>query len=108
MTTRQLNIKGRTYYFNNDLINIKNFNINNLKLDKKGVLGNDVYYIGYITKKPLWDVNNVNPLYLIISRIKGHFEEVDGDKYLIINFENGDIMKKYQEVFNGIKEIIKK
>ena len=33
------------------LINIKNFNSNNLKLDKKGVLGNDVYYIGYITKK---------------------------------------------------------
>ena len=35
MAIRQLNIKGRTYYFYNDLINIKNFNINNLKLDKK-------------------------------------------------------------------------
>ena len=51
MAIRQLNIEGRTYYFHNDLINIKNFTINNLKLDKKGVLGNDVYYIGYITKK---------------------------------------------------------
>ena len=55
MTIRQLNIKGRTYYFYNDLINIKNFNNNNnnnnLKLDNKDVLGNDVYYIGYITKK---------------------------------------------------------
>ena len=51
MAIRQLNIEGRTYYFYNDLINIKNFTINNLKLDKKGVLGNDVYYIGYITKK---------------------------------------------------------
>ena len=51
MTIRQPNIKGRTYYFYNDLINIKNFNINNVKLDKKGVLGNDVYYIGYIAKK---------------------------------------------------------
>ena len=38
--------------------------------------------------------------------MKGHFE--DGDKYLIINSENGDIMQKYQKVFNGIKEIIKK
>ena len=53
MTIRQLNIKGRTYYFYNALINIKNFNNNNnLKLDKNGVLGNDVYCIGYITKKP--------------------------------------------------------
>ena len=51
MAIRQLNIKGRTYYLYNDLINIKNFNINNLKLDKKGVLGNDVYCISYLTKK---------------------------------------------------------
>ena len=42
------------------------------------------------------------------NKTKGHFEEVDGDKYLIISSENGDIMQKYQEVFDGIKEIIKK
>ena len=40
--------------------------------------------------------------------MKGHFEEVDGDKYLIISSENSNIMKKCQEVFDGIKEIIKK
>ena len=43
----------------------------------------------------------------MIDRIKGHFEELDGDKYLIISSENGDIMQKYREVFDGIKEIIK-
>ena len=43
MAIRQLNIKSRTYYFYNDLINIKNLNNNKLKLGKKGVLGNDVY-----------------------------------------------------------------
>ena len=106
MAIRQLNIEGRTYYFYNDLIIIKNFNINNLKLDKRGVLSNDVYYIGYITKKPQWNVNSLNPLYLMINKVKGHFEEVDG--YLIISSENGDIMQKYQEVFDEIKEIIKK
>ena len=37
MTITQLNIHGRTYYFYNDLINIKNFNISNLKIDKQGV-----------------------------------------------------------------------
>ena len=55
MAIRQLNIEARTYYFYNDFINIKNFNINNLKLDKKIVLGNDVFYIGYITKKKQWN-----------------------------------------------------
>ena len=62
MTIRQLNIENTTNYFYNDLINIKNFNINNLKIDKKSVLGNDVYYIGYITKKPQWNVNSVNKI----------------------------------------------
>ena len=106
MAIRQLNIEGRTYYFYNDLTNIKNFNSNNPKLGKKRVLGNDVYYNGYITKKLQGNVNSVNPLHLMINRMKGHFEKVDGDKYLIISSENSDIMQKCQEFFDGIKEKI--
>ena len=64
-------------------------------------MGNDIYYIGYINKKPQWNVNSVNPLYLMIDRINGHFEEVDGNNYLIISSKNGDII-------DGIKQIIKK
>ena len=44
----------------------------------------------------------------MINRIKGHFEEQDGDKYLIISPENGDTIQKYQEVFDRLKEIVKK
>ena len=77
MTTKQLNLKNRTYYFYNDLINIKNFHHNNLRLDKQSVFNNDVYYIGYITKKPEYNINSVNPVYLMINKIKSHFEEVD-------------------------------
>ena len=71
-------------------------------------MGNDVYYIGYITRKPQWNVNSVNPLYLMTNRIKGHFEEVDEDKYLIISSENVDTMQKYQKVFDVIKEVLKR
>ena len=35
VTTKQLNIKNRTYYFYDDLINLKDFNPRLLKLDKK-------------------------------------------------------------------------
>ena len=35
MTTKQLNIKNRTYYHYNDLINVLKFEAGNLKLDKK-------------------------------------------------------------------------
>ena len=44
----------------------------------------------------------------MISIIKGHLEEIDGDKYLIISPENVDTIQKYQEVFDRLKEIIKK
>ena len=39
MTTKQLNIKNKTYYFYNDLINILGFEVNNIKLDKKSITG---------------------------------------------------------------------
>ena len=50
MTVRQMNIKNRTYYFYNDLINIKDFDARLLKLDKKTSMGLGIYYIGYVTK----------------------------------------------------------
>ena len=106
MTTEQLNLKNRTYYFYNDLINIKKFDHSNLKFDKQPVFNNDVCYIGYITEKPEYNINSVNPLYLMINKRKGHFEEADKDKYLTISSEDGDIMQNYQEVFDGIKEIV--
>ena len=69
MTTKQLNIKNRTYYFYNDLINVLNFEASNLKLHKKTWKGIDIYYIGYTDKKPDWNINSVNPLYLLINRV---------------------------------------
>ena len=33
--TKQINIKNQTYYFFNDMINIKNFDSNLLKIDKE-------------------------------------------------------------------------
>ena len=60
MTTKQLGMKNRTYYFYNDSINITNFEASNSKLDKKTSLGIDIYYIGYVDKKPKWNVTNPN------------------------------------------------
>ena len=71
MTTKQLNIKNRSSYFYNGLINVLNFEANNLKLDKKIWKDPDIYFIGYVDKKPDWNVNSVNPLYLIINRVYG-------------------------------------
>ena len=56
MTTKQINLKNRIYYFYNDLINIKNFDHNSLRLYKQSVFNNNVYYIGYVTKKPEYNI----------------------------------------------------
>ena len=80
MTTKQLTIKDRTYYFYNDLINVLGFEASNLKLDKKSWKDLDIYYIGYVDKKPDWGVNSVNPLYLLINRVYGTVSEKDGYK----------------------------
>ena len=50
---KQVNIKNRTYYFFNDMINIENFDSNLLKIEKKSYKNIDIYYIGYITIKKL-------------------------------------------------------
>ena len=44
--SKQINIKNRTYYFHNDIINIEEFNSSLLKIDKKSYKDLDIYYIG--------------------------------------------------------------
>ena len=50
---KQINIKNRTYYFLNDMINIEDFDSRLLKIDKKSFKNIDIYYIGNITIKKL-------------------------------------------------------
>ena len=85
---KQINIKNRTYYFYNDQINLKDFDARLLKIDKKDYNEIDIYYIGYVTIKKIGDYNNinsVNPLYLMIDEMIGHFKEKNGNKYLVLD-----------------------
>ena len=105
-----MSIKNKSYYFYNDLINIKDFDPGLLKLGKRTSMNLDIYYIGYVTKKPEWNVNSANPLYLMINRIDGFIEEKNGNKYLNIasTDRNSEVLKKYSEVWNEIKNYIEK
>ena len=101
---KELNIKNRTYYYFNDIIDIKDFQSNLLKRDKKQHKDIDIYYIGYITIKKFGDCENmhsVNHLYLLIYSATGYFKEKNSEKYLIL-----DSAEKYEEVFSGIKKEI--
>ena len=81
--SKQIDIKNRAYYFYNDQINSKDFNAWLLKIDKKDYKEIDIYFIGYVTVKTIADCNNinsVNPLYLMIDKMIGHFEENSGNE----------------------------
>ena len=111
-TVKQINIKNRTYYFYNDIIDLENFKSNMLKLDKKSYTDIDIYNIGYITIKRIGDCKNIyskNPLYLRITHGSGYIEEINEHKYLIFDSidENKESIKKYNNVFNGILSKIK-
>ena len=106
---RQINIKNRTYYFYNDQINLKDFDASLLKIDQKDYKDIDIYYIGYETVKKIANcsnINSVNPLCLMINEMIGQFEEKNGNKYLVLVDvdENKEVLKKYEEVWEGIKK----
>ena len=70
----------------------------------------DIYNIGYVTIKKVgdcYDVNSVNPLYLGIDNASGYIEEK------VLNFifdstdENKELLKSYNDVFNGLIDRIK-
>ena len=110
---KQINIKNRTYYFYNDMINLKNFEPNLLRIDRKSYKNIGIYNIGYIAIKKIDDCENiysVNPLYLLINHANGYIEEKGVNKYLIFDStdENKELLKKYNDVFNGIRNKIKK
>ena len=98
-TVKQINIKNQTYYFYNDMINIKNFDPILLKICRKSYKDIGIYNIGYIAIKKIDDcetIYSVNPLYLLVNHTNGYIEEKSGNKYLIFDStdENKELLKK--------------
>ena len=85
---KQIEIKNRTNYFYNGMINLKDFESNLLKIDKKHYKGIKIYYIGQIIIKKIDDYESiycVNPLYLVVNHASGYIEQKNGNKYLVVD-----------------------
>ena len=75
---KQINIKNQSYYFFDDMVDIRNFYSNILAINKKSYKDIDIYNIGYIVIKKFSNCENihsVNPMYLITHSATGHFKE---------------------------------
>ena len=88
---KDIDIKNRTYYFFNDIINVKKFDPNNIKIDEKSYKNILIYYIGYVTIKDSKYVKN---------NCKCTLKELMEIKYLTLvpTDESKEKIKKYKEL----------
>ena len=73
---KEIDIKNRTYYFFDDMINIKNLGLKKIKVDENSHKNILVSYIGYVTVKNLSyaKINSVNHLYFMVDKINGYIK----------------------------------
>ena len=103
---KDINIKIHKYYFFDDIINIKDFDPNNIKIDEKSYKNILIYYIACITIKDSKHVklSSVNPLYLMFNKMNGYFEEINGNKYLTLVPFNESKEKKNEKMWIKIRD----
>ena len=108
---KDIDIINQTYCFFNDIINIKIFDSNNIKLDEKSYKNILIYYIGYVKIKNFKYVKiyRVNPLYFIFNKVNGHFEEINRNKYLTLvpTIESKEKINKYEELWSKVRDLIR-
>ena len=104
---KQINIKNRTYYFYNDIINLDEFDGSKINFDKEIFNDIDIYYLGSEYQKKITEcseINSVNPVYLRVIDMKGQFKKGKGDNvwYLII-FGDADVLRKFANIWKSIR-----
>ena len=105
MVIKQLVLKKRSYYFFNNSVLLKDFDKTKLKIVKHDCVDRSVYHIDYVK-----NINNVDPLYLIIPEFYGYIEEHEGHKYLNIALTGmkNDVLSEYEKMWDGILEQVRK
>ena len=108
---KDINKKNHTYYFFDDIINIKDFDPCNIKIDEKLYKNILIYYTAYVTIKDskYVKINTANPLYLMFNKMNGYFKAINGNKYLTLvpPNESKEKTKKYEELWIKIRDLIR-
>ena len=95
-TIKEINIKNRTYYFYNDIINLDEFDKSKMKVDRKDFNDIDIYYLGIDHKKKNSKcnvINSVNLLYLRIINMSSQFEKGKDDAWCLVISDKDDVCK---------------
>ena len=112
MVVKPLVIKNNSFYFWDDMVYLKDFDVRNVKVVRyESRIGADIYYIRYIKSKPQYDINSVHPLFLIVKHLLGRIELIPGssDRYLVFNEDSNDKMKDFWKfIEDKIDKLMKK
>ena len=104
---KQINIKNRTYYFYNDIIDLDEFDGSKIKVDKKNFNDIGIYYLGYEYKKKITEyneINSVNPLYFSIKYMKGEFKTGKSDNvWQLTVFGDADALRTFVNIWRSIR-----
>ena len=105
-----ISIKNHTYFFLGDIINIKSFDTNSIKINEKSYKNILNCYIRYVTIKDLKyvKINSVNPLCLIFSKENRCFVEINKNNCLVLvpTNESKEITKRHEELWSKIRKLI--
>ena len=85
---KEIDIENQTFYFFDDIINIKIFDPNNIKIDEKSSKNILISYIRYVTIKEskYVKINSVNLLYLICNKVNRYFEEINENLFNVSSY----------------------
>ena len=109
MVVELLKIKNTSYYYYDDIVYLDDFDVKLVKVVRQELrIDVDIYYIRYIVDKPQYNINIVNPLYLIIRNLVGRIEHIGGssDRYLVVDESNKKVINVFDKLWKFIKDEI--
>ena len=83
-SVRGFKIKNLTYYFLNNVISIKHFDLDNIKIDEKSHKNIFIQLIGYVAP------NSLKPLHIAIKKANGYKDERYEKNYLTLVHSHND------------------
>ena len=103
---KDIYIKNRTNYFS-DIINIKYFDPRNIKIDAKSYKNIFIHCIAYMTMKnsKFVKVNSANTLYLMLIKMNGYFEKINGKMCMMKNIKKLNVILDDELPLNKTTEI---
>ena len=83
------------------MVYLDDFNVDLIKVvSQESRIDVDIYYIGCVVNKPQYNINSMNPLYLIVRHLFGRIEKIQGssDRYLVVDENNKEVINVFDKL----------